>query len=119
MILGSPRKSFGLRAAQIRQLGVAPFSPEGLTQKISTYLRDMRTNRLLDLTNLVALSPAKHFFNGLLEGRGVKIGKFSLASGRGRRVAYALHWQRLASIAVRTDAGRGSSRRPGRLGGSE
>jgi len=26
----------------------------------------MRTNRLLDLTNLVALSPAKHFFNGLL-----------------------------------------------------
>jgi len=27
----------------------------------------MRTIRLLDLTNLVALSPAKHFFNGLLE----------------------------------------------------
>jgi len=27
----------------------------------------MRTNRLLDLTNLVALSPAKHFFNGLPE----------------------------------------------------
>ncbi len=27
----------------------------------------MRTNRLLDLTNLVALSPAKHFFGGLLE----------------------------------------------------
>ena len=26
----------------------------------------MRTIRLLDLTNLVALSPAKHFFNGLL-----------------------------------------------------
>jgi len=26
----------------------------------------MRTNRLLDLTNLVALSPAKHFFNGPL-----------------------------------------------------
>jgi len=30
----------------------------------------MRTNRLLDLTNLVALSPAKHFFNGLLDRRG-------------------------------------------------
>jgi len=26
----------------------------------------MPSIRLLDLTNLVALSPAKHFFNGLL-----------------------------------------------------
>jgi hypothetical protein len=29
----------------------------------------MPSIRLLDLTNLVALSPAKHFFNGLLEDR--------------------------------------------------
>jgi len=27
----------------------------------------MPSIRLLDLSNLVALSPAKHFFNGLLE----------------------------------------------------
>jgi len=32
-----------------------------------TYLWDMPSIRLLDLTNLVALSPAKHFFNGLLD----------------------------------------------------
>ena len=31
------------------------------------YLRDMPSIRLLYLTNLVALSPAKHFFNGLLD----------------------------------------------------
>jgi len=42
------KKSFGLRAAQIRQLGVA---------ESMTYLRDMPSIRLLDLTNLVALSP--------------------------------------------------------------
>ena len=34
----------------------------------------MRTIRLLDLTNLVALSPAKHFFNGLLEGTTARVG---------------------------------------------
>jgi hypothetical protein len=50
------KKSFGLRAAQIRQLGVAE----------SRRIRDMPSIRLLDLTNLVALSPSKHFFNRLL-----------------------------------------------------
>ena len=50
------KKSFGLRAAQIRQLGVAE----------SRRISDMPSIRLLDLTNLVALSPTKHFFNGLL-----------------------------------------------------
>ena len=40
--------------------------PPARRRRISTYLRDMPSIRLLDLTNLVALSPAKHFFNGLL-----------------------------------------------------
>jgi len=30
----------------------------------------MPSIQLLDLTNLVALSPAKHFFNGLLDRAG-------------------------------------------------
>ena len=50
------KKSFELRAAQIRQLGVAE----------SRRIRDMPSIRLLDLTNLVPLSPSKHFFNGLV-----------------------------------------------------
>jgi hypothetical protein len=51
------KKSFGLRAAQIRQLGVA---------ESRTYRRDMPSIRLLDLTNLVMALASKHFFNGLL-----------------------------------------------------
>ena len=43
-LASSPPKSFGLPAAQIRQLGVA---------ESVTYLRDMPSIRLLDLTNLV------------------------------------------------------------------
>ena len=53
------KKSFGLRAAQIRRLFVAE------SRRISP---DMPSIRLLDPTNLAALSPAKHFFNGLLDG---------------------------------------------------
>jgi len=37
----------------------------------------MPSIRLLDLTNLVALSPAKHFFNGLLADPGGKRGTFT------------------------------------------
>jgi len=55
------KKSFGLRAAQIRQLGVA---------ESMTYLRDMPSIRLLELTNPVALSPSKHFFTRLLAPTG-------------------------------------------------
>ncbi len=55
------KKSFGLRAAQIRQLGVA---------ESVTYLRDMPSIRLLDLTNLVMALASKHFFNGLLAPTG-------------------------------------------------
>jgi len=57
---GPLKKSFGLRAAQIRQVGVAE----------SRRIWDMPSIRLLDLTNLVALSPSKHFVNGLLTSLG-------------------------------------------------
>jgi len=49
------KKSFGLRAAQIRQLGVAG----------SRHIPNMPSIRLLDPANLVALSSSKHFFNRL------------------------------------------------------
>ncbi len=52
------KNSHELRAVQIRQL---------FRRRISTYLPDMPSIRLLDLTNLVARSLAREFFNGLLE----------------------------------------------------
>ena len=60
------KKSFGLRAAQIRELGVAE----------SRRIRDMHSIRLLDLTNLITLSPSKHFLNGLPWLIGIAAGSF-------------------------------------------
>jgi len=51
------KKSFGLASGP---------DPPARRRRISTYLRDMPSIRLLDLTNLVALLPSKHFFNRLL-----------------------------------------------------
>ncbi len=53
----------------------------------------MPSIRLLDLTNLVALSPAKHFFNGLLAGFRPGVGTDSRYGMLRQGVRFAVAYQ--------------------------